>query len=183
MAKKMTSIGIGNKIDIDKVMEIKTRVDSNSQLIDEVVNQLVADYCKILDEYIKDVDAVLVSTEKPPTDEQLENFCLNIPVLLYFTGEAQETLGIREDVAKAIRQEVYNEVHQFAQGTVADKAATAEVASNSEFIVWTAYQRAYKKVKLRAEAANELLQSVKKVISRRISEKELSKIDSGRFQQ
>jgi hypothetical protein len=183
MPKKMHSTGIGNNIDIQKVNELKNRVDGNSKLIDEVVNQLVADYCKILDDYVKDVDEVLMSSEKPPTDESLENFCLNIPVILYFTGEAQETLGIREDVAKAIRQEVYNAVHQSAEGTVADKAAKAEIASNSEFIVWTAYQRAYKKVKLRAEAANELLQSVKKVMSRRISEKELSKIDSGRFQQ
>ena len=177
-----TNTALAKNIDKDKILELKKRIDENSNLIDEIVNQLVADYCEVLDEYIKDVDAVLMSSEKPPTDEELENFVLNIPVILYFTGEAQETLGIREDVAKAVKQEIYNDAHQLSKGTVADKNAEAEKASKSEFIIYTAYQRAYKKVKLRAEAANELLQSVKKVISRRMSEKELSKIDSGRFQ-
>ena len=43
------------------------------------------------------------------------------------------------------------------------------------------YDRAYKIVKNKLEYANELLQSVKKVITRRTAELELSRVDDGRF--
>ena len=65
--------------------------------------------------------------------------------------------------------------------SIADKTAKAELATQSEYITNMAYSRAYKKIKLRLDIGNELLQSIKKVISRRTSEYELGKIDGGRF--
>ncbi|HUM45264.1 MAG TPA: hypothetical protein PKI14_20145, partial [Fervidobacterium sp.] len=56
-----------------------------------------------------------------------------------------------------------------------------ELAVQNEQITQIAYQRAYRKVKLRMEAAYELLQSVKKVITRRTQEYEMSKIDPARI--
>jgi hypothetical protein len=72
---------------------------------------------------------------------------------------------------------VYNKV----KGTIADKTALAETESQAEFITNMAYSRAYKKIKLRLDLGNELLQSIKKVITRRTSEYELGKVDQGRF--
>ena len=100
--------------------------------------------------------------KNPPTDKELDEFTLNIPVLLYFTGEAQEALGIKEDVAKAVKMELYNEIYNKSVGTIADKTAQAELLTQAEFITHVAYSRAYKKIKLRMEAANETLQSIKK---------------------
>lgn len=167
-------------IDKDKIANIIARVETNGDLIDEIVKKLVADYCKPLDEYMLFVRELLEDYQSPPTDRELDDFILNIPVLLYFTGEAQEALGIKEDVAKAVKQELYNEAFDNATGTVADKTATAELASQNEYIVHTAYQRAYKKIKLRMEAANETLQSVKKVVTRRTVEYEVARVDPGR---
>lgn len=54
---------------------------------------------------------------------------MNLPVLLYFCGEEQENLGIKQDVAKAIKQEKYNEVYRELQkGTISDKTSKAELA-------------------------------------------------------
>lgn len=167
-------------IDKDKIADIIARVETNGDLIDEIVKKLVADYCKPLDEYMLFVKELLEDYQSPPTDRELDDFILNIPVLLYFTGEAQEALGIKEDVAKAVKQELYNEAFDNAAGTVADKTATAELASQNEYIVHIAYQRAYKKIKLRMEAANETLQSVKKVVTRRTVEYEVARVDPGR---
>ena len=89
---------------------------------------------------------ILNDTVNPPTDRELDDFVLNIPVLLYFTGEAQEALGIKEDVAKAVKQELYNEIYEKSTGTIADKKAAAELATQNEYITHIAYQRAYKKV-------------------------------------
>ena len=179
MAKGNDS-ALSGEIEVGKVRQLQKRVDNNSDLIDGIVNRLVSDYCKALDEYMEFIRKLL-NDPNPPTDRELDDFTLNIPVLLYFTGEAQETLGVREDVAKAMRQELYNESYEKATGTIADKTAAAELASQNEYVTQIAYQRAYKKIKLRMEAANETLQSIKKVISRRMAEYDLSRVDPSRI--
>lgn len=168
-------------MDPEKVKIIDDRVARNSNVVDEMVTQLVADYCADLDAYMLQIRQTLDSG-LPITDEQLDTFTLHLPNLLYFTGEAQESLGIREDVAKAIKQDLYNVVREKAQGTVADKDTAADLATTQEAIVHSVYQRAYKKVKLRMDAGYEMLASVKKVMSRRISEYELGRVDPGTVQ-
>lgn len=172
---------LSGEIAVGKVKKIQNRIDENSDIINSIVDRLVSDYCSQLDEYMSFVRSIVSDIKNPPSDTELDDFTLNIPVLLYFTGEAQEALGIKEDIAKAIKMEIYNELYGRASGTVADKTAKAELLTQAEFITQTAYSRAYKKVKLRMEAANETLQSIKKVISRRMTEYELSRVDSARI--
>ena len=177
---KIYESALSGDIDAGKVRSLQKRIDENSDLVNSIVNRLVSEYCRSLDEYMQFIRNILNDTANPPTDRELDDFALNIPVLIYFTGEAQEALGIKEDVAKAVKQELYNEVYDKASGTIADKSAAAELATQNEYIAHIAYQRAYKKVKLRMEAANETLQSIKKIISRRMVEYEVARVDPGR---
>jgi len=178
---KGNEIALSGEIEVGKIRQLQKRIDANSDIVNSIVNRLVSDYCKPLDEYMEFIRNILNDTANPPTDRELDDFTLNIPVLLYFTGEAQEALGVKEDVAKAIKQELYNEIYDKSTGTIADKTAAAELATQNEYIAHIAYQRAYKKIKLRMEAANEMLQSVKKVISRRMVEYEVARVDPGRI--
>lgn len=178
---KGNEIALSGEIEVGKVRQLQKRIDANSDIVESIVNRLVSDYCKPLDDYMDFIRDILNDHNNPPTDRELDDFTLNIPVLLYFTGEAQETLGIKEDVAKAVKQELYNEIYDKSTGTIADKTAAAELATQNEYIVHIAYQRAYKKIKLRMEAANETLQSIKKVISRRMVEYEVARVDPGRI--
>ena len=177
---KISESALSSDIDAGKVRSLQKRIDENSDLVDSIVNRLVSEYCRSLDEYMQFIRNILNDTANPPTDRELDDFALNIPVLIYFTGEAQEALGIKEGVAKAVKQELYNEIYDKATGTIADKSAAAELATQNEYIAHIAYQRAYKKVKLRMEAANETLQSIKKIISRRMVEYEVARVDPGR---
>lgn len=171
-----SSNALSHQLEPDKAEHIITRVNTNSSLVDDIVNQLVKQYCGPLDDYMKIIDDILVGQDAPITNEQLDEFTLNLPSLLYFTSEAQESLGIKEDVSNAIRNEIYNQVREKSTGTVADKDAAAELATQAETIVLIAYRRAYKKVKLRVEAAYEMLSSVKKVMTRRIAEMGITSI-------
>ena len=38
--------------------------------------------------------------------QELDDIVMNLPVLLYFCGEAQENLGIKTDVAKAVNKKI-----------------------------------------------------------------------------
>lgn len=172
---------LAKEINGDEIKNIQARVEHNGKLIDEIVTNLVNDYCKQLDDYVLFIQNVLQDIKHPPTDLELDDFVMNLPVLLYFTGEGMESLGIKEDTSKAVKMEKYNEIYNQVKGTIADKTAKAELESQSELITNMAYNRAYKKIKLRLELGNELLQSIKKVITRRTSEYEMGKVDGGRF--
>lgn len=173
----MKSDILAKEIDTDKIKDIQNRIENNSKLIDEIVINLVNDYCKQLDDYIKFIQSVLQDVEHPPTDLELDDFVMNLPVLLFFVGQGQESLGVKLDTAKAIKQEKYNSIYNnLTKGTINDKQSKAELEVQEEEIVRIAYDRAYKIIKYKLEMGNELLQSVKKVISRRTAEISLSNV-------
>lgn len=172
---------LSHEIDKDKMSKVAERVDLLSKEVNEMVDKIVNEACAELDEYIQGIDEILTSQTNPVTDAQLDDFTLNLSSLLYFVSAAQENIGIKEDVSRAIQKEIYNRVREKAQGTVADKDMAAELQSQNETLTTVIYNRAYKKVKLRAEAASEMVNSVKKIITRRIAEYEMSQSDNGRI--
>lgn len=159
----------------EEMLKIQNSIDGNSIVIDEIIDSLVSRYCSELDAYISELREIVSNKRNPPTIANLEHFILNLPVLIYFTGDAMEGLGVREDMSKAVKMEIYNKIYESARSTVGDKKAAAELGSQAEFLAHMAYQRAYKKVKFRIDCGNELLQSVKKVLSSRMTEMEMSR--------
>lgn len=154
--------------------DIMKNVDNISDTIKEISDNLVTKYCAPLD-----VEMAVIRLELKEnnslTDDTLEKHILELANILYFTGSAQEDLGIKEDTCKAIRQEVYSKAREQATGkTVADKTAQAELIAQAETMTLSIYSRAYKKVKLRMDSGYEMLNSLKKVMNKRITEMELS---------
>ena len=152
---------------------IMNKVDNTSDMIKEISDKLVENYCAELDTIMNELHNLLGSSGELSTDT-IQNYILYLANTLYFTGSAQEDLGIKEDTCKAIRQEVYSRAREEATGTVADKTAKAELISQQETVVLSIYSRAYKKVKIRMDAGYEMLNSLKKVMNKRITEMELS---------
>jgi hypothetical protein len=165
------------EIDDDKLMEIDCKVETNSQQLDEIVKSIITPYCKDLDKYVLFIKDCLKDGENPPTTQELEDFCMNLSTYIYFASGMTEYLGIRDDIAKAVYKEMYNE-HRNAltKGTVADKNSLAELASQEEAIISAAYTRSYKIMKAKIENSQELLSSCKKVLSHRMQEEELTRI-------
>lgn len=153
---------------------IMNKVDNTSNIINELSDNLVEKYCTSLDVEME-VIRLELKENNSLTDDTLEKHILELANILYFTGSAQEDLGIKEDTCKAIRQEVYSKAREQATGkTVADKTAQAELVAQAETMTLAIYSRAYKKVKLRMDAGYEMLNSLKKVMNKRITEMELS---------
>ena len=94
-----------------------------------------------------------------------------------FASGMVEQLGIRDDIAKAVYKETYHTARQSEdKGTVADKDSIAELSSQQELLTSICYTRAWKTMKAKVESAQELLQSCKKVLTRRMTEAELTRV-------
>ena len=163
-------------VDITGVDKIQLHVEDNSRIVDGIVDEIISPYVRDLDEYIKFIRSCLRNGETPPTNSELEDFCLNLSTFIYFAGGMCEQLGIRDDIAKAVYRETYNSSRDsLVDGTVADKNTIAELESQHEQLVSICYNRAYKIVKAKVESAQELLSSCKKVLSHRMQEMDLTK--------
>ena len=164
-------------LQIDKVKSIRLHVEDNSDKINDIVYDIIQPYCEQLDKYVDFISSVLKDGENPPTDSELDDFCLNLATCIYFACGMCEQLGIKDDISKAIYKEVYHASrNNVDKGTVADKDSLAELASQQEYLTNVCYSRAYKIMKAKVENAQELLSSIKKVLSHRMQEQELTKI-------
>ena len=168
-----------NDINTEKIEQVKDKVEAHSEVINKIVQEIISPYCKDLDKYVEFIRDCLKDGERPPTSEELDDFCLNLSTQIYFAGGMCEQLGIRDDISKAVYKEVYNTVRsEQSHGTVADKDALAELSAQQEQITNICYNRAYKILKAKVENAQELLGSCKKVLTRRMSEFELTRIQN-----
>lgn len=170
-------MSIYDSIKLDKIKDIKLRVEDNSKVIDGIVDGIIQPYCRDLDRYVQFIGECLKDGENPPKDAELDDFCLNLSTYIYFAGGMCEQLGIRDDISKAVWREVYNTSrNNVDKGTVADKDSLAELSAQQEQLTNICYNRAYRIMKSKVENAQELLQSCKKVLSRRMQEMELTRM-------
>lgn len=173
----MGKINFYNEIKIDKVKDIQLHVEDTSKTINDIVDSIIKPYSKDLDEYVRFIKDCLADGQNPPTDAELEDFCMNLSTYIYFASGMTEQLGIRDDIARAVYKETYHNIRQEQdKGTVADKDSIAELNSQQELLTSICYTRAWKTMKAKVESAQELLQSCKKVLSRRMTEMELTRI-------
>ncbi len=80
----MKSELLSKPINQEEIKDIQERVNENSKLINEMSNKLVNEYCKNLNEYVSFIKSILEDKDHPPTSQELDDFALNIPVLLFF---------------------------------------------------------------------------------------------------
>ena len=100
--------------------------------------------------------------------DELDQAILRLTTLLYYTSNKAESIGIRSDIATAVRKEVYNNAFVTQEGTINEKMAKADDESLAEKIVEIAYTRAYNKIRNKVQVGLEMLAALKKIMSRRL---------------
>ena len=160
-----------------RIEKLRKKVDENSSQLQEIIDEIIKPYTKDLDEYVDFVKGIITDYKKPPTSQELDDFIMNLSVYIYYASGMQEQLGIKDDISKAIYKEMYHSARDnIDKGTVADKNSLAELASQEEALTAMLYKRAYTIVKAKVAAAQEILSSIKKIISRRMEEMQLTRI-------
>ena len=159
--------GIGNEH-----RKVINEINNKTVNISSITKTLVTEACSELDDEMTYIRQTLIN--KTLDDELLSSYILELANILYFVGERMEDVGIKEDMCKSIRTELFNKLRDSVTGTKADKDSVAESGVQTETQVLSIYNHAYKAIKLKYDAGYEMLNSLKKVMNKRISELELS---------
>ena len=164
-----------------KVSAVQTKIETYNDVLEKIVADIIQPYVADLDRYVDFIRDILKDGENPPTAQELDDFCMNLSVYIYYASGMQEQLGIKNDISQALYKEMYHsERDSIEKGTIADKDSIAELKTQQEYLTSLLYKRAYSIVKAKVAAAQEILASVKKIISRRVSEMELTRIGGNR---
>lgn len=163
-------------------MYVKATADNaeqNSEYYTEISDSLVTSYSSDLDKLMERMRTDCVDNE--PTDSVLEAYILELSNLLYFVGRNLESVGIKEDLTKLAAKEVYNNSylgHMDAgagkKPTVAELTALSENDAKYQTVINSIYSHVYRQIKYKVDAAYEMLSSLRKIVSKRMQELQLS---------
>jgi len=170
-------------IDIDKnqMDEVVQTTETNEQYFTGISDKLVTEYTADLDGLMRDLyqDAI----QKDASDKELEKYLLELNNMLYFLGSKLETVGVKDDLSKLAAKESYNEAYlsnrmkdaeHRNKTTVAELTALAEDASKYETVLNSLYARVYKQIKFKMDAGYDMVNSLRKIISKRMQDQSLS---------
>ena len=151
------------------------KLDNAFLTAEAIVRQEVDKICKSLDEYVDYVLKLLNDDTRDITDVELDYIATTLAVEMYYVGKEVEIIGLKEDIAEFVKKENYDVAFSSADGTVADKTSTGRLKSQEEALIEIHCKRCYKSINQRLERADKILDAVKKVMTRRVAELELSK--------
>lgn len=175
-----------DNVDTEQVTKLLNNTDTNATYFTSITDNVVKSYSEQLDKILEKIRQTLATNETEMSMEQLEKYMLELSNCLYFIGEKLEYVGIKMDVSRAAQKEVYNnayldnDIEKFDDSgkkikpTKDANIAVAEEKSKYENIVTSIYERTYKVIKFKIDAGYEMLSTLKKILSRRITEFEAS---------
>ena len=170
-------------IDFEKVNNLLKTTEENVKYFNDICTNVVKSYSESLDSLMKDlyVDCVL---NKNPSIETLEQYYLELTNMIYFMIEKSEQLGVYSDMSDSASKEVYSKSYlDFSmekdekgksKSTVAELQAKASMSAQYETVVASVYEKAYKIIKGKIASAQDMVNTLRRILSTRTTEMQLS---------
>ena len=172
-----------DNVDVEKVENLLQSTEENVKYFNDTCSKVVNSYSSSLDNLMKDFYVECVQTPNPSI-KTLERYYIELSNMIYFMIEKLEQLGVYADMSASASKEVYSKSYLDksmekdekgkTKATVAELQAQASIDSQYEEVVSSIYSRAYKIVKGKVASAQEMVNSLRKILSTRVSEMELS---------
>lgn len=159
-------------MDIPKyeIQELQKVINDKCSILNTIVDRYVGTYCSDLDSYMQSVSMLLEQKGSNLSDLDLEEITLKLPQYMYWASQGQEILNIKEEVSKALKNERFiSFIDTLDSGSVGLKNKKAENEVLLESTVQYIYGYSSKIIKNKITYATEMLQSVKKIISKRMA--------------
>lgn len=165
-----------SNLDTVKLDNLLNTTEASVTYFDDITSKIVNFYTSEIDDYMIKIKDTMQNVSAISTNI-IENYLVGLTNAIYFMGTNIEQLGIRDDLSEAMYKEVYNKEYLEAQSIERDKKLTqatlqamADNKSVYENTLNAIYNRAYKMVKFKIDSASEMVRTLSKLLSKRISE-------------
>lgn len=165
-------------------------IEDNADIVFDISDKILKDYLEDLDKVLNDIKESIVDVDDPAI-QTIEKQYLKLANMLYYISAKVEDVGFYDAISAIANKEAYNRAYLENQNkelqdkqkkpTVAENQANAEENSKYENVTNIIYNRVYKTAKIKIEAAENMLKTLSKVLSKRMNEAYLlGTIDTGK---
>lgn len=154
-------------------------IDKDVNEFTEITNNIIKKQSSDLDSLMQDLKSAVTQPDAVSTDA-VERYYAELTNLLYFMAERLNKLSIYKDISKATSKEAYNNKYVTYSSekdekgksirTVNENVALAESTTQYEATVATIYSSAYDALRIKYDAAQEMVTTLKNILKRRVNE-------------
>lgn len=172
-----------NNLDTSKVEKLLNETTANVTYFNNSCAEVIKKYSQPLDNLMSDLYIECIK-DGNATVETLNKYYLELSNMVYFMIDKLEQLSVYSDMARSASKEVYsksylsNQVKETGTGknktTVAELQAQAELSSQYESVVASIYDHAYKVVKGKVSSAQDMMNTLRKILTVKSNEMQLS---------
>lgn len=160
---------------------VKT-VDNMQTQFSNLFDLIITGYTNDIDNVLKDINDNLIINKICPSSDDIEIYMLKLNNEIYKLSDNVERMGIYDSVSRAIYKDCYNQIYlnnQIKDGekknktTVAELTALSEQGTVYENLVNDVYNRVYKTLKIKLDAAQSMLSTLSKLLSKRMQDAQM----------
>lgn len=143
---------------------------------------ILTGYTNDIDKVLKEINDNLIINKICPSSDDIEIYMLKLNNEIYKLSDNIERIGIYDSVSKAIYKDCYNQIYlnnQIKDGekknktTVAELTALSEQGTVYESLVNDVYSKVYKTMKIKLDAAQSMLATLSKLLSKRMQDAQM----------
>lgn len=176
-------------LDKNKLQEVINSNQNNIDYFNSTCTQIVKAYSESLDNLMLDLYEECIKNENPSI-RTLEKYYLELSNMIYFMIEKVENLGVYADLSEKARKEVYANTYinlsidkdekGKSKSTIAEMQVKADMSSQYEDVVSAIYDKAYKVIKGKVSSAQDMMNTLRKILTVRSDEIQLSTFSSNK---
>ena len=158
--------------------KLKESVEVNSDSLNVVVDSIVGNYTKELDDYVANLKSISFSDSPDMTNSEIYQSLMFISSSMYSLVPLMEKTFLKQSIANALTEEAYNTAYiGQEEGTVELKKSIANSKIDKEKVIALVYKHASNRIKNTYNAADNVYSALKKIASSKVAEMQLGVSD------
>ena len=154
--------------------KLKESVEVNSDSLNVVVDSIVGNYTKELDDYVANLKSISFRYSPDMTNSEIYQSLMFISSSMYSLVPLMEKTFLKQSIANALTEEAYNTAYiGQEEGTVELKKSIANSKIDKEKVIALVYKHASNRIKNTYNAADNVYSALKKIASSKVAEMQL----------
>ena len=166
----------------ESLNDVVKTVDNMQAEFTDLFDLILTGYTNDIDKVLKEINDNLIVNKICPSSDDIEIYMLKLNNEIYKLSDNVERIGIYDSVSKAIYKDCYNQIYLNNQvkdsekknkTTVAELTALSEQGTVYESLVNDVYNKVYKTMKIKLDAAQSMLATLSKLLSKRMQDAQM----------